>query len=60
MSAYDNFRWCETAKKKMERRSGSFLRKALSSLKEAALFDIWYPGVLNAVQPCSTKGCNIS
>lgn len=42
--------------KKMERSSGSFLRKALNSLKEEALFDIWYPWVLNASPTLQLKG----
>lgn len=56
MSVYDNFWWCETAKKKTGRSSGSFLRKAFTSLEEQALFDIWYPVVLNVSLALQHKG----
>lgn len=39
MSVYDKFGYTTLPKKK-ERSSGSFLRKAISSLKEETLFDI--------------------
>lgn len=55
MSVCDKFGYTTLPKKK-ERSSGSFLRKAISSLKEETLFDIWYPGVLNVSPTLQHKG----